>query len=208
MLQQRGFAEKAVAAEFDWDAFGSMIHSDEGKRELQTLRSTYLDIKQRLANLAKAPAPINWTTWKQELDPKLVDQFKGAYESMKLPTYQGTEAEEAKAKFAALISEAEALVKHSEQRSKEIAAEIKSIQAGPAEGAGAAHALLRARRVASVRPPPQDEKARIASATIDGELAADPKLASEVDEEIEKARAFQFFEPSRPPSNHFLVPNA
>lgn len=167
MLQQRGFAEKAVAAEFDWDAFGSMIHSDEGKRELQTLRSTYLDIKQRLANLAKAPAPINWTTWKQELDPKLVDQFKGAYESMKLPTYQGTEAEEAKAKFAALISEAEALVKHSEQRSKEIAAEIKSIQ---------------------------DEKARIASATIDGELAADPKLASEVDEEIEK--------------NHFLVPNA
>lgn len=61
--QQRAFAEKAVAVEFDWDAFGSVIHSDEGKRELQTLRSTYLDIKQRLANLAKVGAALGTQHW-------------------------------------------------------------------------------------------------------------------------------------------------
>lgn len=50
--------------------------------------------------------------------------------AMKLPTYQGNEQEEAKAQFAAIIKEAEALVAHSAQRSKEIQAEIKSIQVG------------------------------------------------------------------------------
>lgn len=51
----RSFADaaKPAAADFDWDAFGALVHSDEGKRELQTLRSTYLDIKQRLGNMAK-----------------------------------------------------------------------------------------------------------------------------------------------------------
>ena len=69
--QQRGFADKAVATEFNWDAMTDLIHSDEGKRELQTLRLTYLDISQRLRSLAqvravrplpgpRGPAPAVW----------------------------------------------------------------------------------------------------------------------------------------------------
>lgn len=51
--QQRGVAEKAVAQEFNWDDIGAMVHSDEGRRELQALRSTYLDIQARLTNMAR-----------------------------------------------------------------------------------------------------------------------------------------------------------
>lgn len=53
LQQQRGFAEKAVAAEFDWDSITDLVHSDEGKREVTSLRSAYTDIKGRLEGLAK-----------------------------------------------------------------------------------------------------------------------------------------------------------
>ena len=80
--QQRGFAaEKAVAAEVDWDAINAMVHSDEGKRELASLRSSFLDIQARLSGMAKDSQPPNWGEWKKELDPKIVDGFKAAYES-------------------------------------------------------------------------------------------------------------------------------
>lgn len=83
---------------------------------------------------------------------------------MSLPKYQGTEVADAQAKFAALISEAEGLAAHSAARSKEIEGDIAGLQA---------------------------EKARIATVTVDEELAADPKLAAELDDDVAK--------------NHFLV---
>ena len=51
--QQRYFADKAVAVDMDWDSITALIHSDEGKREVTSLRSAYSDIKQRLETLAK-----------------------------------------------------------------------------------------------------------------------------------------------------------
>jgi len=80
-MQQRAFAEKAVAAEVDWDSISNLIHSDEGKRELASLRSTFLDIQTRLTGMTKdTPAP-SWAEWKKDLDPKIVDGFKQAFES-------------------------------------------------------------------------------------------------------------------------------
>ena len=78
---QRSFAEKAVAVEADWDAIGGLVHSDEGKRELASLRSTYLDIQARLSSMAKDTPLPNWAEWSKELDPKIVDGFKKAFES-------------------------------------------------------------------------------------------------------------------------------
>lgn len=85
---------------------------------------------------------------------------------MKLPTYEGTDAADAAAKFADLVKQAEVMAASSAARAKEIEAELASIE---------------------------KEKARISTTTIDEELAADPKLAAEVDKEIE--------------ANAFLVPN-
>lgn len=78
---QRSFAEKAVAVEVDWDAISRLIHSDEGKRELGSLRSTYSDIQARLSSMAKDTPVPNWAEWSKELDPKIVDGFKKAFES-------------------------------------------------------------------------------------------------------------------------------
>lgn len=53
LQQQRSFAEKAVAAEVDWDAIGEMVQTDEGKRELAALRATYVDVRDKLDSMAK-----------------------------------------------------------------------------------------------------------------------------------------------------------
>lgn len=55
--QQRSFAEAAVATRTTiWDELGELVTSDEGKRELATLRSTYVDIASKLAEMAKVRA--------------------------------------------------------------------------------------------------------------------------------------------------------
>jgi hypothetical protein len=55
--QQRGFAEAAVAPTTTvWDDLSDLVTSDEGKRELATLRSTYVDIAQKLNSMAKVSA--------------------------------------------------------------------------------------------------------------------------------------------------------
>lgn len=52
--QQRGFADAAVATQATiWDELSDLVVTDEGKRELAALRSTYVDISQKLASLAK-----------------------------------------------------------------------------------------------------------------------------------------------------------
>lgn len=59
--QSRAFAEKAVAAEIDWDAISGAIHSDEGKRELASLRSTFFDVQNRLHGMAKVRTDLDIT---------------------------------------------------------------------------------------------------------------------------------------------------
>ncbi|KAG7675294.1 hypothetical protein Ndes2526B_g08165 [Nannochloris sp. 'desiccata'] len=158
-IQQRAFADKAVATQVDWDAISNLVHSDDGKRELVSLRTTFLDIQSRLSGMSKDTATPNWAEWSKELDPKIVDGFKKAFETMKLPSYQGDDVTQAKARFAEIIGQAEALAAASASRAKEIQGELAGIE---------------------------KEKARIATMTVDEELAADPKLASEIDAAVEK----------------------
>lgn len=158
--QQRCFADGAVATQTKvWDELGDLVSSDEGKRELSILRSTYADIAQKLANMAKPQDAISWQEWSKDIDPKLVQQFKQAYETMKVPKYEGSDIQDATAQFTALSKEAQAMVAASEARIAEIKEELVNIQ---------------------------KEKQRIATTTIDDELAADPELAKEVDDEVQK----------------------
>ena len=78
---------------------------------------------------------------------------------MKLPSYKGDDVAQAQSRFAEIITQAEALSAASASRSTEIEAELASIQ---------------------------KEKSRIASVTVDEELAADPQMASEIDADVEK----------------------
>lgn len=79
--------------------------------------------------------------------------------AMKLPSYEGDEVAQAQAQFNEILKQAQALQASSSARIEEIKAKISSID---------------------------KEKERIASTTIDEELAADPKLAAQIDSEIQK----------------------
>lgn len=53
LAQQRCFAETAVAPKFDWDELENTIASDDGKRELASLRSTFIDVQQKFDSLSQ-----------------------------------------------------------------------------------------------------------------------------------------------------------
>lgn len=78
---------------------------------------------------------------------------------MKLPKYESDDVAQAQLRFAELGKEADALAAASAARIKEIEAELAGIE---------------------------QEKARIATVTVDEELAADPKMAEEIDTEVSK----------------------
>ena len=51
--QQRCFAEAAVAPKFDWDSLENTIASDDGKRDLASLRSTFIDVQQKFDSMSQ-----------------------------------------------------------------------------------------------------------------------------------------------------------
>lgn len=51
--QQRCFAEAAVAPKFDWDSLEGSVASEEGKRELASLRSTWIDVQQKFDSMSQ-----------------------------------------------------------------------------------------------------------------------------------------------------------
>lgn len=51
--QQRCFAEAAVAPKFDWESLESSIASEDGKRDLASLRSTWIDVQQKFDSMAQ-----------------------------------------------------------------------------------------------------------------------------------------------------------
>ena len=54
--QTRHFAEAAVAPKFDWDSLENSIASDEGKRDLASLRSTWIDVQQKFDSMSQVHA--------------------------------------------------------------------------------------------------------------------------------------------------------
>jgi len=159
--QSRGFAETAVATEqINFDELASNVYSDNGKREVQTLRSAYLDITQKLSQMKQDPPPINFDEWKKETDPKLVDMFQKAFVGMPTPKLDTTdEVAKVDQEFAAIVKQADELASHSEKRIKELKAELESVQA---------------------------EKDKITKITVDELLASDPAAAKAIDEDIRK----------------------
>jgi hypothetical protein len=161
--QARGFAAPAPAAkaDLDWDALDTSIASEGGKRELAQLRTTYLDVQQKLDEMTKEPEPINWAQWKKEVDPQLVDAFQKAYDSMPLPEYQDSGLEAVQKTFDDLLVQAGELSAHSEKRMGEIQQEIKAIDA---------------------------ELDRVAKLTIDDVLEAEPELGRRIHAEISEGK--------------------
>ena len=62
VLQRRCFADSAVATQLkepDWEAFQQIVTSDEGKRQLATLRSQFAEVKTRLTSISTVGHPLS-----------------------------------------------------------------------------------------------------------------------------------------------------
>ncbi|DBA75528.1 TPA: hypothetical protein ACH3X2_009091 [Trebouxia sp. C0005] len=168
--QQRYFAEAAVAPKFDWDSLEGSVASEEGKRELASLRSTWIDVQQKFDSMSQSSDEIDWKSYEKEVDPQVLKLFKDSFASLDFPMYDASKlAEETDAKLSGLIKQvqawyktvsamqAEELKAYSQKRMKELEKEIQDCEAA---------------------------KEKVASATIDEELARDPETAKQIDQEI------------------------
>lgn len=156
--QQRHFAEAAVAPKFDWDALEGTIASEEGKRDLASLRSTWIDVRQKFDSMSQSSGEIDWKSYEKEVDPQVLKMFKDSFESLDLPMYDSSNlAKEADTKLSAIIKQAEELKAYSEKRMKELEKEIQDCE---------------------------EAKEKVAHSTIDEELARDPAMAKKIDQEI------------------------
>ncbi|KAL3145748.1 hypothetical protein ABBQ38_015128 [Trebouxia sp. C0009 RCD-2024] len=156
--QQRCFAEAAVAPKFDWDSLESSIASEAGKRDLASLRSVWIDVQQKFDSMSQSSAEIDWKSYEKEVDPEVLKMFKDSFSSLDFPMYDASAlAKDAETKLDGIIKQAEELTAQSQKRMQELEKEIQECE--------------RAMEA-------------VAHATIDDELAADPALAKQIDQEI------------------------
>jgi F-type H+-transporting ATPase subunit d len=131
-MSGKAVAEKAVktAKGIDWGLLERLVKSEDGRKELLTLRRTIDETRAQLSLFkSKKPVNIDWNFYRAELNPTLIDQFKGAYENVKIGEYKeqlspkfeqdykqmvtkaGEAAEEARREVAKLEAEAKGLDK-------------------------------------------------------------------------------------------------
>ncbi|KAI8107917.1 hypothetical protein M9435_002944 [Picochlorum sp. BPE23] len=159
-VQQRWFAEKAVATgSVDWDAISNIVQSDNGKRELASLKNTMMELERAVGSVSQTMAEPDWATYKSQLDASIVDKFEKAYKSMKIPEYEDKEIKNVAERFKAIVDQAEKISAESKKRVEAIMIELEQIDT---------------------------QKKQLKTATIDEELAKDPELAKEIDETNEK----------------------
>ena len=56
--QHRTFAQEPVASALDWDALEESVVSDEGKRELASLKIAAMEVRQSLESMSKVQLPL------------------------------------------------------------------------------------------------------------------------------------------------------
>jgi len=158
--QSRWFAEKAVATgTVDWDAISNIVQSDNGKRELASLKNTMMELERAVGTASQTVAEPDWATYKSQLDASIVDKFEKAYKSMKIPEYEDKEIKNVAERFKAIVDQAEKISAESKKRVEAIMIELEQID---------------------------KQKKQLKTATIDEELAKDPELAKKIDETNEK----------------------
>lgn len=135
--------------------------SDEGKRELASLRSALAEGAEKLAAKGaggKGGGAPDFAAAAASVDPAVLSVLKNAYSGLKLPTLDPAASVKAvEEKFAPIVAAAKELDAASASRLQALQKEAAALDA---------------------------DIAKLRSATIDEELAADPKTAKEIDAEI------------------------
>lgn len=98
-----------MAEKFDWDSLEGSVASEEGKRELASLRSTWIDVQQKfdsmtqvhslcpvisfaamlyftlsrhhsaIGSAVQSSGEIDWKSYEKEVDPQVLKLFKDSF---------------------------------------------------------------------------------------------------------------------------------
>merc|ERR1711907_893424 len=124
----RGALRSTRVARLDWAALSSKVTSDSGKAELNALRAAYSDIVKTVDSAPASAPAIDWAKWKATIKtPGIVDSFQAAYGKLNVPEMEDTYTAAVESKFADAISKAEELASASENRIKELEAQLASL---------------------------------------------------------------------------------
>ncbi len=147
----------ATASEaINWESISSTL-TDQGKRELASLRSSMLELERAVGSDTSSTAAPDWEKYKKQLDASIVDKFQKAYSSTKVPAYEDKEVQNVAARFKAIVEQAQKISTDSKARVAVIEKELAQIQS---------------------------EKKRLWTTTIDEELANSPELAKQIDQRV------------------------
>lgn len=149
--------EKA-AKTIDWDGMSKLLISDSARKEFFNLRRAYEEVKRTLdTKFSQEPQPIDWEFYRKGIGSRLVDMYKEAHDSIKIPKFVDKVTPEYKPKFDALLKEAKEAEQKSLQESERLEKEIAKIQ---------------------------ELKKKITTMTADEYFAEYPELKARFDEEI------------------------
>ncbi len=149
-------AYSAAIEAINWESISSTL-TDQGKRELASLRNSMLELERAVSSDAASSAAPDWTKYKKQLDASIVDKFEKAYSSTKVPVYEDKEVQNVAARFKAIVEQAQKISTDSKARVAVIEKELAQIQS---------------------------EKKRLWTTTIDEELANSPDLAKQIDQRV------------------------
>ncbi|KAG6490687.1 hypothetical protein ZIOFF_051997 [Zingiber officinale] len=124
-------AEVAAKASksIDWDGMAKLLVSDEARKEFSNLRRAFDEVNHQIqTKFSLEPEPIDWDYYRKGIGSHLVDQYKEAYESIKIPKFVDTVTPEYKPKFDALLVEFKEAEKQSLERSAQLEKEIAEVQ--------------------------------------------------------------------------------
>lgn len=147
----------ATASEaINWESISSTL-TDQGKRELASLRNSMIELERAVGSDATSSAAPDWAKYKKQLDASILDKFEKAFNSTKVPAYEDKEVQNVAARFKAIVEQAQKISTDSKARVAVIEKELAQIQS---------------------------EKKRLWTTTIDEELANSPDLAKQIDQRV------------------------
>eukprot|EP00897_Mesotaenium_endlicherianum_P008372 jgi/Mesen1/7563/ME000392S06824 len=157
-MSGKAVAEKITKA-IDWEALAKVIISDEGKREMSALRRTFDDVSNTLeTKMNQKPASINWSHYREKLNPKVVDIFKKSYESLKIPEYVDNYTPSFQKEHADLVAKAAEAEEFSKKELGRLKQELAKVQS---------------------------QKEALATETVDDYFKKNPEVKAKIDKEIE-----------------------
>jgi len=164
-VRTRAYAGDVAKAGANWDAINVDGLSDASKRELLSLQKSIHDMREAVARVAyKGPEPDFAAMRKDTKMPEIVDEFEKAYKSVIKPDMASPEIEALRASFAEVEAEAKEHEAVATKRIAELDAELKSIS---------------------------EQRAKLATMTMDEYFESNPALKKEIDEKIANDKWFE-----------------